>query len=101
MDSVVLNFKHSRVKTSKYAYGATKEDKWKVRIKGSVERQVPIPYRARAKTRFLFTVRHSTMYVLPVVINGHEFRMVNHEDLLAMGFPGCVGLGEEGGNHLA
>ncbi|HET9283646.1 MAG TPA: N-6 DNA methylase [Candidatus Angelobacter sp.] len=84
-DSVPLNIKLPRLKTSKYAYSATKEEKWTVRFRGSVEREF-IFCTVLGEDLLPFGIRHLTMYVLPIVINGEDLRMVNHEDLLATGF---------------
>jgi hypothetical protein len=84
-DSVPLNRKVPRLKTSAYAYMATKEEKWKVRIKGQVEREF-LFCTVIGEDLLPFVVRRLSMYVLPVVINGDRFHMASHEDILGMGF---------------
>ena len=84
-DSVRLNLTTPRVKTSEYAYKATKEEKWEVRLQGPVESEFLFGT-VLGEDLLPFAVRHLTLYVLPVVVNGNEFRMLNHEDLLSRGF---------------
>jgi hypothetical protein len=83
-NSTPLNSKTPRLKTSGYAYKATKEEKWRVRLNGAVEREF-LFCTVIGEDLLPFLVRRLSMYVLPVVIEGGRFHMVTHEDILGLG----------------
>lgn len=84
-DSASLNLRTPRLKTSDYAYKATKEERWKVRLKGQVEKEFLFST-VIGEDLLPFVVRHLTMCVLPVIVNDNRFHMVSHDEILAMGF---------------
>jgi hypothetical protein len=83
--SVPLNVKIPRLKTSEYSFNATKEEKWHIRLKGQVERQF-LFCTVLGEDLLPFFIRHLRLYVLPVLIDGDQFHMATHEDILERGF---------------
>ena len=68
-DSIPMNKNVPRLKTSEYAYKATKEEKWKVRLKGPVEREF-LFCTVLGEDLLPFMVRRQRLFVLPVVVDG-------------------------------
>jgi hypothetical protein len=83
--SSTLNVAAPRLKTADRAYQATKEERWKVRLRGPVETEF-LFFTVIGEDLLPFLVRGFRMCVLPVVVDSGRFHMVGHDEILAMGF---------------
>jgi hypothetical protein len=83
---VSLNVSQPLVKTSNDAYSLCKEDKWKFRVGGRIEKDF-LFVTALSDDILPFAIRGLTLAVLPVVNKGDRYAVEDHDDILAAGFP--------------
>lgn len=84
-DSVPLNSSRPMLKTAEDAYKNCKEKKWKLRVKGPVEKEFLFAT-ALSEDILPFCVRGLRLVVLPVWSNSGRYAMVTHEEILGEGF---------------
>jgi hypothetical protein len=83
--SVPLNVSHPLLKTSEEAYSLCKEEKWKLRVSGRIEKDF-LFVTVLSDNIVPFVVRGLTLTVLPIVNKGDRYAVDNHKDILAGGF---------------
>lgn len=84
-NSVPLNLSRPMMKTSEDSYRLCKEEKWKLRVKGAVEREFLFAT-VLSDDILPFFVRGLTLAVLPVMVHENRYVMMNHSEILAEGY---------------
>ncbi len=83
---VPLNVTRPFLRTSTEAFALCKEKKWKLQISGLIEREF-LFVTALSDDILPFAVRGLTLTVLPILVKPERFIVVDHEEILAAGFP--------------
>jgi methylase of polypeptide subunit release factors len=83
---VSLNSAKPLVRTAETAFAACKEEKWKLKHKGTVESQF-LFCTALSENILPFFVRDLRLVVLPSIIRADRFVMLESDEILAEGYP--------------
>jgi len=83
--SVPLNTSHPMLKTSETAYRLCKEKKWRIKVKGPVEKEFLFAT-ALSDDILPFFVRNLTLCVLPISPKDKHYALMNSEEILGGGF---------------
>ena len=83
-----LNVSRPYVMTSEEAYKLCKEEKWKLRINGLVDRQF-LFVTVLSDDILPFFIRGTTLTVLPVAVEEDRYVLMDHEAILSHGFEGA------------
>jgi hypothetical protein len=83
--NVPLNVSRPMLKTSEEAYKLCKEKKWKLRVKGTVEKEFLFAT-ALSEDILPFCVRDLRLAVLPVWVKDDRYAMMTNEEILGEGF---------------
>jgi len=83
--TVPLNTSRPMLKTSQSAYRLCKEEKWKLRVKGPVEKEFLFAT-ALSDDILPFFIRDLTLCVLPVAARGDHYVLMSSEEILGEGF---------------
>lgn len=84
-DGPIVNVKRPTLKTSAQAYKLCKEDKWKLKVRGPVERNFLFAT-ALSDDLLPFFVRRLTLSVLPVFARDGGYVMMTADEILGEGF---------------
>jgi hypothetical protein len=84
-DKVPLNVSRPMVKTSEDSYKLCKEKKWKLRVRGPIEREFLFGT-ALSDDILPFCVRSLRLAVLPVSVDQGRYAMMKHDEMLGEGF---------------
>jgi hypothetical protein len=84
-ESVPLNISRPMLKTSEESYKLCKEKKWKLRVRGAVERDFLFAT-ALSDDILPFCVRSLRLVILPVSVDHGRYAMMKHGEMLGEGF---------------
>ena len=84
-NSVPLNLARPMLKTSEESYRLCKEKKWKLRVRGPVEREFLFAT-ALSEDILPFCIRDLRLAVLPVWVKDDRYAMLSNEELLGEGY---------------
>ena len=84
-DKVPLNVSRPMLKTSEESYKLCKEKKWKLRVRGAVEREFLFGT-ALSEDILPFCIRSLRLAVLPVWVDDGRYVMMKHDEMLGEGF---------------